>query len=422
MATSEINLKSPQNQGNKYNQLVKKHPEVGKAILKDSWDFIGHSNKGTVQTLNPLWMKNIGQNVKNKLWRKCGSVRKDCIGLGKNKAVIGIGAGQSFNKNKHILKNIMALDARKDWEARDFIVIASNHQFKPLLEMGIIPDFVILVDGSDVVYNQLLKDIPEEGQNTILLAGLHCSPNILREWTRQGRELRFFLTTTKEVREEFRKITGKNPTAHVVLQGGNVLNTMLTLGLQVLNSQVFFAVANDLSYPIQEEIEDQRVSYYADGDYSSNRKGTGTGRDEAAGRKKWMGFSIKSQISLQYQNHNSYHIELNEVGTSRTLWVYKTWLESNMILNSYKPENLKVQYYNCTEGGIAGVMVKDDRDEFMNDINNWFLLDEVCPQWHTAMLKDAANQFLKAKEIMRQWARGEMLHAVPNATGLVHAI
>jgi len=422
MPTSEIALKSPQNKGNKYEQLIKKHPEVGKAVLKGSWDFIGHSNKGTVETLNPLWMKNIGQNLKNKLWRKCGSVRKDCIGLGKNKALIGVGAGQSFNKNKHVLKNIIDLDACKDWRDRDFIVIASNHQFKPLLEMGIIPDFVILVDGSDVVYNQLLQDIPEEGQNTILLAGLHCSPNVLKEWTGQKRELRFFLTTTKEVREEFRKITGKNPTGHIVLQGGNVLNTMLTLGLQVFNSQVFFALGNDLSYPIQEELENQRTSYYADGDYSSNRSGTGTGRDEAASKKKWMGFNITTKMSLDYRNHNSYHIELEEVGTSRTLWVYKTWLETNMLLNSYKPEALQVKYYNCTEGGIAGVMVHNDNDEFMNDISNWFLLDEVCPQWHTIMLEDAANQFLKAKEVMYQWERGEMLYAVPNATSLVQTI
>lgn len=419
---SEIALKSPQNMGTKYEQLIKKHPEVGKAILKGSWDFIGHSNKGTIQTLNPLWMKNIDQNVKNKLWRKCGSVRRDCIGLGKNKALIGVGAGQSFNKNKHVLKNITTLDGWKNWQDRDFIVIVSNHQFKPLLEMGIIPDFVILVDGSDVVYDQLLKDIPDEGQNTTLLAGLHCSPNVLKEWVNQKRELRFFLTTTKEVREEFKRITGKNPTGHVVLQGGNVLNTMLTLGLQVLNSKVFFAVANDLSYPIQKELEDQRVSYYADGDYSTNRAGTGTGRDEAAGKRKWMGFDIKSQMSLKYRDHNSYHIELGVVGTSRTLWVYKTWLETNMLLNSYKPENLQVKYYNCTEGGIAGVMVQNDNDKFMNDIGNWFLLDEVCRHWHTAKLEDAANQFLKAKEVMHQWARGETRYAVPSAIGLGQTI
>lgn len=422
MPTSEIALKSPLNKGTDYAKLVKKHPEVGKAVLKGSWDFIGHSNKATVETLNPLWMKNIDENIGNNLWRKCGSVRKDCIGLGNNKAVIGIGAGQSFNINKHVLKNIMDADGRKDWVNRNFITIVSNHQFKPLLEMGVIPDFVMLVDGSDVVWNQLLVDIPEEGKNTILLAGLHCSPKVLKEWMNQKREVRFFLTTTKEVRDQFRKASGKNPTGHIILQGGNVLNTMLTLGLQVFNSQVFFAVANDLSYPIKKDMEKQRTNYYADGDYSTNRKGTGTGRDEAAGRKKWMGFTLKKKALIGTVTKDSYDVELEVVGTSRTLWIYKTWLETNIILNAYKPEAMQVQYYNCTEGGILGVMVKEDNDKALNDVNNWFLLDEVCPKWHTAMLEDAAKQFLKAKEVMYQWERGEMLHVAQGATSLAQRI
>ena len=401
MATSEIMLKSPQTKGREFGKLSKRHPEVGKSILKGSWDFIGHSNKGTVKNLEPLWVKNIGLNVKNKLWRKYGSVRKGCFNLGKDKASIGIGAGQSFNINKHVLQDITARDGHKDWQDRNFIIAASNHMFKPLLEMGIIPDFVMLVDGSDVVWNQLTQDIPPEGQNTILLAGLHCSPKVLNEWVRQKRELRFFLTTTKEVQTEFRRATGKHPFRHIVMQGGNVLNTMLTLGLQIFRSQVFMAMGNDLSYPIKDELEAQRISYYADGDYSSNRKGTGTGRDEAAVKKMWLGFRLKQKPFKNYVNQESYDVELERVGTSYTLWVYKTWLESNMILNSSRSEEAQITYYNCSEAGILGVMARKDDDKSLNDINNWFLLDETCPKWHTATLEDATNQFLKAKEVLK---------------------
>ena len=416
MAISEINLKSPENRGNDFKKLSRKHPEVGKSILKGSWDFVGHSNKGTVQILNPLWLGNIEQNVKNKLWRKYGSVRKDCIGIGKNKAIIGIGAGQSFNKNKHVLKKIVDSDGCKDWRDRDFIIMASNHQFKPLLDMGIIPDFVMIVDGSDVIWNQLTQDISQKAQNTILLAGLHCSPKVLKEWTRQKREVRFFLTTTKEVHEAFRKFTGKNPIPHVVLQGGNVLNTMVTLGQQVFHALTFFAVGNDLSYPIKDDKEEQRTSYYSDGDYSTNRPGTGTGRDEAGGQKKWCGFSLKKKSNFGNPK-DAYEIELEIVGTSKTLWVYKTWLETNILLNQYKGIDARVQYYNCTEGGILGVMAKKDDDESLADISNWFLLDETCKQWHTTMLEDAAKQFLTAKEAMKRWERGEMPFVAPSAIG-----
>ena len=32
---------------------------------------------------------------------------------------------------------------------------------------------------------------------------------------------------------------------------------------------------------------------------------------------------------------------------------------------------------------------------------NWFLLDEVCKQYHTTTLEYAANQFVAAKEVQR---------------------
>jgi len=400
MARSEIQLKNPENQGKGFEQLSAKHPEVGKAILKGSWNYIGHSNVDTVKTLNPLWMKNIDTNVKNKLWKKCGSVRKTLVNFGKNKAIIAVGAGQSFNKNKDVLKRVSNKDGVRDWEYRDFIIIASNHQFKPLLDMGIIPDFVVLVDGSDVVYDQLTKDIPKEGQHSTLLAGLHCSPKVMSEWVRQKRELRFFLTTTKEVKEQFHKATGKMPYDHVIMQGGNVLNTALTMGLQVFDSRVFMAVGNDLSFPLEKDLDERRSSYYADGDYSSNARGTGTGRDEASSKFMWLGFNLKKKPGVEYVNYNSYDIELDPVGVSRTLWVYKTWIESNMVLNSYKPEAQKVHYYNCSEGGILGVMARKDDDESLNDINNWFMLDETCSYWHTAKLEDAVEQFYKAKDLL----------------------
>jgi hypothetical protein len=143
--------------------------------------------------LKDLWCENIRENVKSRLWKKHRGVARDCIGMGFNKAVVAVGAGQSFNKNRHILKKLTDLDGIRDWEDRNFIIIASNHQYKPLLRMGIIPDFVIAVDGSDVIYDQLCTDIPEIGRHTVFLAGLQCSNKVLKEWDKQGREIRFFL-------------------------------------------------------------------------------------------------------------------------------------------------------------------------------------------------------------------------------------
>ena len=379
-----------------YEQLLEKHPEFEGVIDRKSWDFIDHSDKGTVQFLKSTWENNIKENVKKKYWRRKRSVfRLDALGL--NKAVIAVGAGPSFNKNKHILKQVYDNEQRLDFEERNFIIIASNHQYKPLLELGIIPDYVMLADASDVVVPQLCEDVPNSGQSTILLAGLQCSPNVINKWLRQKREILFYLPYTKGLDRVFYEITGKNPKNYVILQGGNVLNSMWSISLKFLASGTFIALGNDLSFPIQKTIEEQRDTYYADGDYSSNAPGTGTGRDEAKTEKVWGGFSLKKKGIFGKDLHKSYDIELDIVGTTHTLWVYKTWLESNVFAN----EKAKVDYhyFNCSEGGISGVMAKEHNEKDFENLDNWFLLDEKCSKWHTAMLEDAAETFIRARRI-----------------------
>lgn len=396
-----------------YDVLIKEHPEFEGVITRKNWEFIGHSDKGTVHFLKKTWADNIRKNVERKLWKKHAGLNHDCNGLGSNKAVVGIGAGQCFNKNKAVLKELVLTDGVKSWSDRDFIFVASNHQFKPLLKMGIIPDFVIVADASDVVMEQLTKDIPQEAQNCVLIAGLHCSPKVLKKWHKQGRIIRFYLTHTVGLDDVFKEVTGEDPKPHIILQGGNVLNSAWSIGMKHFHSSVFFAVGNDLSYPVQDSIEEQRETYYADGDYSSNAKGTGTGRDEAGATKRWVGYELVPRKIYTGNLHESYDVKLDVVGTTQTLWVYKTWLEANVLANADKGK--AYHYYNCTEGGIAGVMCKDDSDEGLSNLDNWFLMDDVCKRWHTSTLKDAALKFIKAKELMR-CPQGLAAH---HATGLV---
>ena len=373
-----------------YSEMVEKHPEFKGVINKESWNYIGISDDNTVGALKKMWGNNIKANVKNGLYKKHGMMNKDCNGIGKNKAVIAVGAGQSFNKNKDVLKRVSDVDGIRDWHDRDFVIIASNHQYKPMLDMGIIPDFVILADASDVVKDQLLKDVPASGKNTILLAGMICDPGVLEAWDKQGKDIRFYLSRTEGLDSVFKKATGKSPISHQILQGGNVLNSVWSMSLQHFKSNTFFAVGNDLSYPLQDDVDEQRNTYYADGDYSAN---IANKRDEAHGHKKWLGFTIKKKAF--HIGGSPYDIELNIVGTSPTLWVYKTWIESNILANADK---FSYHYYNCTEGGIAGVMCKDMDDKTLRDDKNWFLLDTVCKRWHTSLLCDAVEMFIKAKE------------------------
>jgi len=401
-----------------YEKVLEKCPDFEGVIPQLSWDYNTNSNKATRNFYVKMWSENMRANIKNKLWKKYGSMRKDCVGLGKNKALIGVGAGRSFNKNKHILKWVADIDGVKSWADRDFVIVASNHQFKPLLEMGIIPDFVIVVDASDVMMDQLNKDIPSTGQNSILIAALHCHPKVLKEWTDQGREVRFFLGSTPGLSDIFKKEVHKNPMHHVILTGGNVLNTLWSIGLRFLHARAFMALGNDLSYPLQDTIDKQRDTYYADGDYSSNLANK---KDEAKKSKEWMGFTLTP--SLIYTGAlKDYNVQLDLVGTSPNLWVYKTWIESTVLINVRKEE--PYHYFNCSEGGILGVMNKSmdfDLDE-LRQTSNWFLLDKKCPRWHTYLFKDAIEHFMKAKEALRCQHPGAILTSARNAIGLAQAM
>jgi len=383
-----------------YNQILAEHPEWEGVISKKSWDFISYADDKTRDLLCEQWIENVERNIRSKRLKRHGGLDRDCIGFGKNKAIIGIGAGRSLNKNKHILKAINDVDGLKHPDDRDFILIASNHMFKPLLKDGIIPDFVFVADASDVVMNQLTVDIPESGRNCILIAGLQCSPRVLKNWEKQGRDIRFYLTSSPGIREKYSEFVDKDPESILIQQGGNVLNSSWSAGLKFFKSSVFMAVGNDLSYELEEDLEKRRNGYYADGDYSSNIEGTGTGRDEARLQQVWMGFSLNKTNIISIDSEELYNIELNPVATTQNLWVYKTWIEGN-VLGHANQNKFRYMYYNCTEGGIAGVMCKDDTVKGREDIKNWFMLDSVCKRWRTRKLEDAVKEFLKAKEMLR---------------------
>jgi len=381
-----------------YEKAVEDNPVVAKVVPKSSWDYLSGSNKTTVGKFFKEWEENIVKNVKSGLWKKHRSIAKDCIGLCKNKAIVAVGAGSSFNKNSQVLKRLHDADGFKDWNDRDFVIIASNHQYKPLLKMGIIPVFLMVVDASDVVYDQLCTDIPK-GQSTVLFAAIHCSNKVLKEWDKQGRAIRFYLTNTKGLDDVFEKASGKKAVAHKVHTGGNVLNSLWTISLRWLHSSTFICVGNDLSYPLDKDPDKQREMYYADGDYSTNAKVTGTGRDEAKSHKAWMGFLIERSPIYTSRLEERFKIEIEPVGTTQTLWVYKVWIEGQVVLNEGKGK--KFHYYNCSEGGILGVLCKDETIEGRADEKNWFLLDEVSKNYHTTTLKHAVNKFFTAKEVMR---------------------
>jgi len=407
-----------------YQELVEQAPKIAQFFSREQWEVIQTSNQQVGELLKAGWKENVVKNL-DKLFTQHGTIKDGCKGLGLNRAVIGIGAGPSFNKNKEVLQKLCWLDARAELETGDhpFILMASNHQFKPLLELGIIPHFVFLADGSDVVFDQLCTDIPEKAKGCILLCPLRASNKVLTEWTKQGRSIKFYVGENPELMKEFENHMGYDPRImdYAVNHGGNVLNQMFITGLRYFNSTVFIGIGNDLSYDYDPDLEKRRGTYYADGDYSTN---LGTGRDEAKKCFPWMAYELEESILMP----GEYTIRFLPRMTTGQLLLYKMWAENQIAVQETWKKS--IHYYNCTEGGILGVLskkgsplfwdektkfykirLKDQRDMFL-DKDNWYLLDEILPKrWHTTSLAKAADGFLFARMKMKERERGIIVNA-----------
>lgn len=392
-----------------YKKLVEKDGTIGKVISEKVWDFVQHGNETTTAILEETWIKNIKENIK-KFYKKCGPVG-DLKGLGRNKAVIAIGAGPSLKNNIDYLKDLSLLDGTKPYEDQDFIFISSNHQFKPCLKRGIIPHFVMLCDAADSLMDQMCKDVPAKGQATILLASLQASPKIIKRWLEQGRKIKFLMSAADKFKELFEKETKDTVDDLRVVQGGNILNNMWTLAGGHLKSTVYMGVGNDMSFPRAEDVKDQRKSFYEDEDYSTN---IASKRDEARSQFDWMGFEFYENV---ISTDGSPMIRLVPVRTTGQFLTYKSWIESMVAINVMNKQIF--QYYNCSESGILGVKSKDETVDGLGDKNNWFLLDEIYPKrWRTRRLKDAVIEFTAAKTLMRSKTNGANLISKPTMSTL----
>ena len=87
-----------------YEGLVDANPLVKSIITPEMAAKIFGNNEFTVSKLSAIWKANLEKNLK--LYKKHGSFVEAFRGYGAGKAVIAVGSGPSFNKNKHILKKV----------------------------------------------------------------------------------------------------------------------------------------------------------------------------------------------------------------------------------------------------------------------------------------------------------------------------
>ena len=381
----------------KYKEL---YSDIGLVLPKNVHDYLKDVDGRTREHFDSDWKNNVKANLKHDF---PGWINDGYEGIGRNKAIIAIGAGPGFNRNKDVLHDVTTIDGMRDFEYQDFITIASNHQVKPCFEMGIIPHFAILGDSSPNLKAQM--DVGSDGKHTTLIANIYSHPDVVRAWPGPVRFVTGGSDRILNIIDEHQGYMFDR--RRCAVGGGNVLNLSFMIALGLFRASSWMCVGNDLSFPRIDDVDERRKGFYADGDYSTNIKSK---RDEAEKQFAWMGFEFPSGglISpLKYLNFKLYN-------TSRQMFVYKTWLEASALL-SWKKGSLYT-LYNCTEQGILGMVLKEEAQdpekwEEKLDQNNWKLMDEVAPnRWRTYSLADAVREFMGAKTYLYQQNKEMILH------------
>jgi hypothetical protein len=248
-------------------------------------------------------------------------------------------------------------------------------------------------DGSPDLAKQM--DVGKSGRFTTLIANIITSPDVIKAWKGPVKFVCPRNAATKALVEECLK--EEIDEGRCVTSGGNIMNLSFSIGLGLFRASVWMCVGNDLSYPPATDLKDRRKGYYEDGDYSSNIESK---RDEARNEFVWGGFKLKENTIWTPRNHIQWEGEW--LYTATQLFLYKSWLETNSMLLWDTGNQFHV--YNCSEGGILGVLLKEDMippekyDEKF-DPENWFLMDEISRgRWRTRTLWHACEEFHDAKE------------------------
>jgi hypothetical protein len=346
----------------------------------------------TAEKLGDVWKKNIDRNL-DKFFGEHGPIGEDLIGFAKNKAVILVGAGPSFNNNKDVLKRLYDFNTKFDLQDQPFVIIASNHQLKPLLDMGIFPHFTLVLDAGNHFRHQFLN--LNTDMKCIMIANIAADHKMLKRWHRDGHTISFFMSDSTKNREYYeKKAKGRDPERICTFTGGNVLNLGFALTLRYLHSRFIIVLGNDLSFPMLEEADERRAAFYSDGDYSTNDK------DEAKSKIAWMAYSHAGKSTF---DPSAQLIDYTKVLTSHQLLIYKAWIEMHVAKWSQDKIDIPFRYYNCSEGGITGVLAKKHAVKDLEDPKNWTLMDELAPdRWFTKPLIEAAKDFLEIKQACQQ--------------------
>lgn len=288
--------------------------------------------------LPDIWKKNVETNLKYLASApkvKSGYLLDGDIGETHQKAMIVVGASPILKDTWQHLLNA---------EKERFRITATNSSAKFLVDHGVIPDYVVLVDGQKGKWS---LDIGEENLHTALICSPFAEPDTIAAWKGPIYVISFG-TEEEDIAKQIQERYGEP-----VGQAGNSFNCALSFLTQATKIKIYLMVGNELSF---------KKSYYVEGQ------------------------SINDASMYFYATD----VDGQKVRTLIPLFQYKIWLENFM----WDCRGIGCFFFNCSKG-ILGI---DDGGEKMTCVVNADL-DDAMKQVRDAISWESNDDIVKSKQI-----------------------
>lgn len=251
--------------------------------------------------LPDIWNKNVEINIPyfDSIPERAfnGHKLSDLIENPNKKAIIIVGASPILNDTWQYLLDI---------DRTQLLIAATNSSAKFLVEHGVTPDFVFLVDGQKGKWS---LDIGEENLNTVLVCSPFAEPDTIRAWKNDIYVISFH-TEDDALKDKLSERYGEP-----VGQAGNSFNCAVSFFVQTTGVKIYLFVGNELSF---------KKSYYVKGE------------------------SINDTSMYFYAKD----VDGEKTRTLIPLFQYKTWLENF----AQEARHEGYFFFNCSKG-ILGVDV-----------------------------------------------------------------
>lgn len=283
---------------------------VPERITKQIEAAMATSNETTVKSFKDIWLKNLPINKKliGGDFRKFGIYQFKDKNVGETAYLIG--AGTSLKRNVQKLKY------------KNGIKITNAHCLKYLLNYGITPDFVLILDAKDKQVDWI--DIGSEAKNIKLCIDTCVDPGIIRKWKGQI----FFFRANAKAEDEFSKKSWEidSDFTDILSCGGNVMGGCLTFAIGLGCKKVVF-IGMDLACNVDNPVMQYKVGYC-------------TGEDDGEGVDSFLDVNIEGLGIM----------------TLGRMYDYKHWIDC-LSINPHITCK-KIDFINASEGGILGAYVE----------------------------------------------------------------